>query len=92
MWVLSLISLFAGIALGTRFKVLVLVPGSLLTLAAALTGGTAASHTLSATALNAVLALTSLQFGYFLGAIVRSALAAARARRANWHHTPVSAR
>jgi hypothetical protein len=74
----------AGIMLGLRFKVLVLVPAILL--ATIVIIATGSSHKLSVIVLTVVLTTASLEIGYIVGCILRALVRAhlpARRRAAN---------
>jgi hypothetical protein len=75
MLVILLISLLVGAVLGQRFKVLVLIPATALTVMA----GTAFAHadTFWQILGAALVATTSLQIGYFAGAGIRYLMAMA---------------
>jgi hypothetical protein len=73
-----LLSLLAGMVLGQRFRVLVLVPAMAVVLPIAI-GAAAASHQgLGTIVLLGTLSVASLQIGYLLGVGIRHALAGAR--------------
>jgi hypothetical protein len=72
----------AGILLGIRFKVLVIVPASLLAAVIVIANGS--GHKLGAVVLTLVGTLASLQIGYVVGSILR-ALVRARFPAAESH-------
>lgn len=75
------ISLIIGIALGQRFKVLILGPVILLILAIALGAGVARIEDVGAVAQTAVVALVGVQIGYLLGIVLRHVAVVMRANR-----------
>lgn len=75
-----LISLLAGMVLGQRFKVLVLLPAIGVALVATIVAGIAGADRWP-TVLIAAATVTSLQVGYFSAYGIRRLLAAARANR-----------
>jgi len=70
---LALLAFLAGAVLGTRFKVLVLVPAIGLTIAAALARGVIAGDSASWVAITAFAAATCMQIGYLGGLVARHA-------------------
>ncbi len=70
MVILALISLLAGVVLGLRFKVLVVVPASTATLLVAAGIGLGRADSVWTIVLMAAAAVTSLQIGYFGGGII----------------------
>ena len=74
MLVLLIAGAIAGILLGIRFKVLIVVPASLL--AAVIVVVTEGSHDLGAAVLNVLGTVASLQFGYVVGSLLRTLLRA----------------
>lgn len=78
MVILSIISMLAGMVLGQRFKVLVLVPALGATLVVGVAVGAAQARGLWPTVLMAVAAIGSLQIGYLAGIGTRHLLAALR--------------
>jgi hypothetical protein len=88
MAILFLLFLSAGLILGTRFKVLVLVPATALSALALIVGGVASGWSLGSLLLMAFLASACLQLGYLSGAIVRHTVIEPRAnslRRLSLH-------
>jgi hypothetical protein len=81
MMTLAMISLLAGMVLGQRFKVLILVPALALALVLAIGSGIARADTIWSIILMGATAGTSLQIGYLAGVGIRHALVAARASR-----------
>jgi len=77
---LDLFAFCAGIYLGLNFNVLVLGPFCLLGAGAYVTASTAAGHSLSASVLDLVLPIITVQMGYFLGLTARSPFAMLLAR------------
>jgi hypothetical protein len=75
----GLISLLAGMVLGQRFKVLVVVPAIAAWLLVAIGYGIASDGGPGPTMLLAALAVASLQIGYLSGVAIRYTLSAARA-------------
>jgi hypothetical protein len=75
---LGIFSLLLGMAMGQRFKVLILLPG----IAVALVGaGIAQAETAGPIVLLAAASIASLQIGYFAGIVLRYAPIAFRASR-----------
>jgi hypothetical protein len=87
MVVLGIIATLAGAVLGTRFKVLILVPAVTLAMVTILATAAIASLSLAWAALAFVLASTALQLGYLGGMATRHVMAVARAGRLReaWH-------
>jgi hypothetical protein len=81
MMTLILFSLLAGLVLGQRFKVLVLVPAIMLALLAGVGSGVARADGIWWTALTAVAAGTALQIGYLIGLVIRHIPVIGRAGR-----------
>jgi hypothetical protein len=75
------ISLLFGMALGQRFKVLVLVPAIALTLVLTIGTGIGHADALGAIVAMAVATIASLQVGYLSGTGIRHLVVAARASR-----------
>jgi hypothetical protein len=73
--------LLIGLVLGQRFKILVLVPTIVLVVALTLTIGIARADAFWPIVLKTVIAITSLQLGYFLGNCLRGWVLQARASR-----------
>jgi hypothetical protein len=71
----ALISFLAGMVLGQRFKVLILVPACALIATVALADGFVRTEVFWQMALMAIAGLVSLQMGYFIGLGVRHILA-----------------
>ena len=82
MMVLILSTLFIGAVLGTRRKVLVLIPAVGGTFAIILAIGVAHGDNIRAIAVAAMLACCSLQLGYVLGVIGQYGMATPRIDRA----------
>jgi hypothetical protein len=74
----ALISFLAGMVLGQRFKVLILVPACALIAVVALVDGFVRTEAFWQMALMATMGLVSLQTGYFIGVGVRHILAGER--------------
>jgi hypothetical protein len=74
----ALMCLLAGMVLGQRFKVLVLVPAMAASLPVAIGLGISGHGGVGPVMLLAALAMASLQIGYLAGVGIRHALAAAR--------------
>jgi hypothetical protein len=77
----AILTLLGGMALGQRFKLLVLAPAILLTLVLAVGAGVARADTPWRIGLTAAGLITSLQIGYLLGLGIRHVLIRARAKR-----------
>jgi len=75
------ISLVAGIALGQRFKILILVPVMSLALVGTIAAGIARADNVWSIALIAIAVLTALQIGYLIGIWLRSFRVTARFAR-----------
>jgi hypothetical protein len=76
-----IISLLVGMALGQRFKVLILVPAIAAAIIVSIAAGIARDDDIWSIVLLAVVAATGLQIGYLGGIAIRIGLAAARANR-----------
>jgi hypothetical protein len=72
------ISLVAGIALGQRFKILILVPVMSLALVGTIAAGVARADNVWSIALMAIAVVTALQIGYLIGIWLRSFIVSAR--------------
>jgi hypothetical protein len=81
MMTLGIFSLLFGMAMGQRFKVLVLLPGIAVALVVAVGAGIAQAETAGPIALLAAASIASLQIGYLAGIILRYAPTAFRASR-----------
>jgi predicted neutral ceramidase superfamily lipid hydrolase len=81
MWIITLLSLLAGMVLGQRFKVMILVPLSAVALLATMATRAAAGDSLWHVVLGAAIVVTSLQIGYLIGVGARYALIVSRAGR-----------
>jgi hypothetical protein len=81
MMTLAMISLLAGMVLGQRFKVPVLVPATALGLVLAIGAGIAHADAVGSIVLMAAVTATSLQIGYFAGIGIRHLMVVARASR-----------
>jgi hypothetical protein len=81
MWTVVLLSLLAGMVLGQRFKVMILVPLSAAALVATVVARASAGDGLWHVLLNAAIVVTSLQIGYLIGVGARYALIVSRAGR-----------
>jgi hypothetical protein len=81
MMTLTILSLLAGLILGQRFKVLVLVPAIPLALLLAVGTGITRADGFWWTALMAVAGCTALQIGYLLGLAIRPLPVIGRAGR-----------
>jgi predicted Na+-dependent transporter len=79
--ILAIFSLLAGLALGQRFKVFVLVPAIALVLLVAISTSIAFAQGLWSATEVAVVSVVNLQIGYLAGTAIRWSLAAARASR-----------
>jgi hypothetical protein len=71
---LAIISMLAGIALGLRYKVFVLVPAVGLTIMFAAMGGIAYGDHLWSILLAMTILGTAVQFGYLAGIMIRAAV------------------
>jgi hypothetical protein len=71
---LAIIGVLAGIALGLRYKVFVLVPAVTLTIMFAVIGGIAHGDRLWSILLAAATLGTAVQFGYLAGIMIRAAV------------------
>jgi hypothetical protein len=68
---LAISAILVGTALGMRFKVLILLPATIIGLAAIIAGGVARGVGLQSIVLDAILATTGLQIGYLAGITIR---------------------
>ena len=73
---LAIISMLAGIALGLRYRVFVLVPAVTLAIAFAVIGGIAHGDRLWLILLAMAILGTAVQFGYLAGIMIRAAVGA----------------
>jgi hypothetical protein len=80
---ISMISFFAGVALGQRFKVMVLMPAIAIVLVLAVGSGVTHTQTAWSIVLTAVLAAVCLQIGYLTGIFVHHVHVAALSRRSS---------
>ena len=78
---LSILSLLAGVALGQRWRVAILVPAVILVSLAATGAGIAQDHGLWSIALTAIVADTAVQIGYLVGLLIRPIPVSAPANR-----------
>jgi membrane protein DedA with SNARE-associated domain len=67
MLVLAVVSLLVGAALGQRFTVMILVPGTVVVLALSIAAGVTHANTAWSIALTTAIAATSMQIGYLIG-------------------------
>ena len=79
MAILFLLFVSAGLILGTKFKVLALVPATALSALTLIAGGVASGRGLGGLLLMAFLASACLQLGYLCGAIIRHTVIEPRA-------------
>jgi len=75
----AIVCLLAGMVLGQRFKVMVLVPAAMLVFALTIAGGLVQGDAFWLTALMAMAAAASLQTGYLFGLGIRHVLMGERA-------------
>jgi hypothetical protein len=71
MFVLVILSTLAGMVLGQRFKVLILLPAIAVTLLVTIAAGLARAETPGMLALSAILTMVGIQVGYLLGIGIR---------------------
>jgi membrane protein DedA with SNARE-associated domain len=76
MLVLAVAGLLVGAALGQRFTVMILVPGTVVLLAVSIATGFTHANTAWSIALTAAIAATSMQIGYLIGIGVHHIFAA----------------
>ncbi|HUN99529.1 MAG TPA: hypothetical protein VMU69_25260 [Bradyrhizobium sp.] len=79
MAIIFLLFVIAGVILGTKYKVLVLLPATALSALALIAGGIANGRGLAGLLLMAFLASGCLQLGYLCGAIIRHTVIEPRA-------------
>lgn len=91
MVMLTIVSILAGLVLGTRFKVFILYPVMLVGVAAIVAADVAHGGAGWGTFLKAVLNATGLQVGYLGSTVARVILARPRARRRDTAEGPVAA-
>jgi hypothetical protein len=91
MAMIVLLSGCLGLALGLRFKVLVLLPAATAVLAAAACVGMMRGSGVSATAIVVAASETSLQIGYLLGVGILVAVAGRRVHRSVTRGRPTQA-
>jgi hypothetical protein len=70
--IVLIVSLLTGLALGQRFKVLVLVPAAVLAITLTIAAGLVQGEAFWPTTLIALAATVSMQIGYLLGLGIRS--------------------
>jgi hypothetical protein len=85
---ISMISFLAGVALGQRFKVMVLMPAIAIVLVLALGSGVTHAQTAWSIILTSVLAAVCLQIGYLTGIFVHHVHVAALSRRSSSLNSP----
>jgi hypothetical protein len=68
----GLIALFIGFALARYFRVLILIPATIISMIYILTSNMNTGQTFSIEFLSIVIATCALQFGYFLGLIAKT--------------------
>jgi hypothetical protein len=78
---LTMTAILTGAMLGLRFKVLILVPATVIGSAATLGAGMTHSNSLWSILLAIVLVISALQMGYLGGAVIRFVSAGARVRK-----------
>ena len=76
-----IIHFLAGVALGLRFKVLILVPAVTLTMLFAAIVGVARGDMFWSIAIAMILLVTAIQVGYLAGILIRAKIASVRAQR-----------
>ena len=95
MMLIAMTVMLIGAVLGLRFKVFVLLPATVLSLAASLCAGIAHSDSPWSILLTAALALATLQIGYLAGSVV-NASATTQPGLSRWRkvwlarHSPIS--
>jgi hypothetical protein len=77
----AIICLLVGAVLGQRFKVLILLPTITIALFFIILAGIAHAATVGWTAMMAVIAITGIQIGYFVGIGIRHVIVIGRAIR-----------
>lgn len=82
---LAVISALTGIALGLRFRVLVLVPAVTLAMLFAMTVGMARGDHFWSVVLAMAILGSAVQFGYLAGVVIRLAVEAISARMVEGH-------
>ena len=80
MAILFLLFVLAGIILGTKYRVLVILPATALSALVLIAGGIASGKGLASLLLMAFLASGCLQIGYLCGAVVKIGRASCRER------------
>lgn len=85
---ISMISFLAGVALGQRFKVMVLMPAISIALILAVGSGVTHAQTAWSIVLTAALAALCLQIGYLIGIFVHHVHVAALSRRSSSLNSP----
>ena len=89
---LSIVSLTAGALLAQRFKIIVLVPATLVVVLLAIGAGLAQTQAVWSTLLLTAAASVGIQTGYFVGMLIQHGLGALLARRSSSFSDPASAR
>jgi membrane protein DedA with SNARE-associated domain len=89
---LSIVSLGAGALLAHRFKIIVLVPATLLVVVVAAGTGLAQTKGVWSILLMIAAASVGMQTGYFIGMLIQHALGALLARRSSSFSDSTSAR
>ncbi len=87
-----IVTVLIGIALGVRYKVLILVPAITFALAFAVIAGIAQSAGFWSTLLTMALLGTAVQFGYFIGILMRAAVGSIFMRTAGGNNLPTDER
>ena len=89
---LSIVSLTAGALLAQRFKIVVLVPATLVVVLLAIGAGLAQTQGFWSTLLMIAAASVGIQTGYFFGMLIQLGLRALLACRSSSFSDPTSAR
>ncbi len=82
---LAIISALAGIALGLRYKVLILVPTIALAMVFAMIVGIARADHIGSIVLTMVILGTAVQFGYLAGIAIRAVVGTVILKQPNGH-------
>ena len=83
MIILSMVSLLIGAVLGQGFKVMVLMPATVIVLVLAIGTGATHAHTVWMIVLMTAATATSMQIGYLIGIGIRHLVAAALSSRSS---------
>jgi|SRR5580700_10743721 hypothetical protein len=90
MLILAMAAILLGTVLGFRFKVLILLPAAVVAVAIMIAAASIEHSSLSATVVDVVLVLASLQIGYLAGTIAGGLTGVATRSEAPWQESASS--